>query len=477
MPVPALSQRLVQAIEDSLLPRACGGEAVATQAVAEAAGLCWLDWATAVLCGLDDPLVRAVMRVTGDPRELVESLRDRSKRLHASGCSQLAFLLGTAAHVQEIDDTLPDCMVHAGAPVIAAAFSTGLVQDISGPQFLRAIAMGYEVISRIGRAMNAPPRMATHARGFHPTGVVGVLGAAVAAATAMGLDGEAAGHALALATSMSSGLLEFLGGGGDTKALHAGKAAADGVMAANLAVAGLRGPATALEGRDGLLRAFAGKADLAVATEGLALETAAVLRTQRKYYACCHHCHPSVEALAVLHRRRPFSTRDVAEIDVRLPSMGAYQVAVPVEAKRRPTSSLEARLSLPYCLAAWLVLEHLGPSAFEPTHIGDPEISALAARISGRSDSEMDAAFTRNWMPAVVTVRLRNGEELVQSVGLGSAPEDPTTERSRVKAKFTSFLTSLRGADELEDLWLTLDRVAIEGPDHGIGVLTRRWNE
>lgn len=470
-----LAERLARAALDIPPLRIDEPEDSGMRAVAEAAQLCWLDWATAVLCGLGDPAVRGVARVTGEAPELLGCLERQPKAVQISTCSRLAFLLGTAAHVQEIDDTLPDCMVHPGAPVISAAFAAGLAQNISGPQFLRGIAAGYEVISLVGRAMNRPPRMAIHARGFHATGVVGVLGAAVAASTVMGLDAEATTHALELATSMSGGLLEFLSGGGQSKALHAGKAGADGVMAASLAAAGLRGPARALEGRDGLFRAFAGESDQA--GMDFALKPAAVLRTQRKYYACCHHCHPSVEALAALHRRYPFRQEDVAEVNVRLPSMAAYQIAVPAEAKQRPVDPLEARLSLPYSLAAWVVLGHLGPSAFEPTHLRDSNILALAARISGRPDPEMDVLFADGRMPAVVTLRLKDGNELVQPMVLGSTPGDLTAERSRLETKFRSFLSSHACAAALEKVWTTLEEAATQGPGQAIRVLFGRWEE
>lgn len=476
MPVPPLVQQLVQVIVKFPPLRIREEKDPTMRAVAEAARLCWLDWATAVLSGLHEPAVRALARVTGEPPELLKSLQASSRASQMSACCRLAFLLGMAAHVQDIDDTLPDCMVHAGAPVIAAAFSTGLVQDISGPQFLRAIAAGYEVISLVGRAINAPPRMATHARGFHPTGVVGVLGAAAAAATVIKLDGDGAKHSLSLATSMSSGLLEFLSSGGDTKALHAGKAAADGVMAASLAAVGLRGPGTALEGRDGLFRALVGESDQPGANWTVAVESAAVLRTQRKYFACCHHCHPPLEALAALRGRHPFSAEDVAKIEVRLPSMAAYQVAMPAEAKQKPSDPVEARVSLPYCLAAWLLLGDLGPSAFEPARVTDPKIVALAARIQGRPDPEMDALFASGVMPALVILRLRDGHDLMQAAALGSALEDPIAEYSRVKAKFTSLLASCRSAAALDHLWMTLDSVAVQGPAEGIPALIRGWN-
>lgn len=93
----------------------------------------------------------------------------------------------------------------------------------------------------------------SYGRGFHPTGVAGVLGSAAAVARLVDLSTEETTHALGLAANMASGSLEFLSDGSWTKRLNAGNAAALGIRAAKLAAAGFIGPEKSLEGRDGFL--------------------------------------------------------------------------------------------------------------------------------------------------------------------------------------------------------------------------------
>ncbi len=462
------------------------------QLVLAAARLAWLDWAGVALYGLGTGVGRSLASLLGDPARLagqVAGLRAAPAQGRRPGegpggpvapAWSLALLLGAAAHAAELDDTLPDSMVHAGAPVVAAAWTAALACAAGNRAFLEAVAFGYEVAGRIGQAVNSPPGLALHTRGFHPTGVVGVLGAAAAAGALWELERQGRAAALTLAASMGGGILEFLSGGGDSKALHAGKAAADGVLAASLAALGLRGPRHALEGRDGFFRAYGGQGRLggeggaAELERPLAAASAHVVRTLRKYHACCHHCQPSVDALAELVHQAGLQARelvaDVRAIEVVLPAMAHYQVAVPIEAKRRPSNRLEAQLSLPYCLAAWLVLGHLGPSAFEVPHREDPRILELADRVQARPSAEMDARFARGYMPAVVRVYRREGAVLEGACGLQPPAADLAgllahlrREEKRVRQKWSALLGPRLDPDSVQTLWEAVARRPLEG--------------
>ncbi|MBW2706602.1 MAG: MmgE/PrpD family protein, partial [Deltaproteobacteria bacterium] len=54
---------------------------------------------------------------------------------------------------------------------------------------------------------------AHYARGFHPTGTCGTMGAAVTAAKILGLNQRAMTNALGIAGSMAAGSMEFLSDG------------------------------------------------------------------------------------------------------------------------------------------------------------------------------------------------------------------------------------------------------------------------
>src|SRR5438132_77651 len=86
------------------------------------------------------------------------------------------------------------------------------------------------------RCGSALPRRLARGRAWHGTGVFGRLGAAAASAALLGLDHERALNALGAAATQTAGLVASFGT--MAKPFHAGKAAMDGVVAAQLAANG-----------------------------------------------------------------------------------------------------------------------------------------------------------------------------------------------------------------------------------------------
>src|SRR5205814_2385466 len=115
------------------------------------------------------------------------------------------------------------------------------------------IAVGCEVMCRL--CLPAPKRV--HAAGFHPTAVFGALGAAAGVASALSLDPKQWTHALGIAGSMASGIIEYLAEGAWTKRMHPGWAAQAGYRAARMAQEGFTGPRTLFDGDHGFFHAFA----------------------------------------------------------------------------------------------------------------------------------------------------------------------------------------------------------------------------
>src|SRR5688500_5198066 len=96
-----------------------------------------------------------------------------ARTLDAAGA---AFVNGTAAHGEDFDDTFEGGPVHAGAVVVPAVLALCERQKIPGKAAMRAIAVGVELTCR---ASLVAPKM-IHKAGFHPTAVLGAMGAAAA---------------------------------------------------------------------------------------------------------------------------------------------------------------------------------------------------------------------------------------------------------------------------------------------------------
>ena len=212
----------------------------------ELAKLRILDTVGLVAAAADTAPARAVLDLVATQGGGEEAtLIGKSRRLPASTA---ALAHATLAHCRDFDDTFADSVVHPGSIVVSTALAVGEAEGVDGAAMLAAIAVGYEVAARLGAAAGRK----FHRRGFHATGIVGPLAAAAVAGRLYRLSGQRIAEAMGLAGSMSGGLMEFLADGAWSKWLHTGWSAHGGIVAAQLAGRGFRGPETVLDGRYGL---------------------------------------------------------------------------------------------------------------------------------------------------------------------------------------------------------------------------------
>ena len=162
-----------------------------------------------------------------------------------------AFMNSVYGHGAELDDGNKKAAGHAGVHLIPAVVALADKLGSSNEDVLLALAAGYEAYIRISSA--AQPGLV--ARGFHSTGMAGTLACAAACARLYHLDAQGIEDAIALATTMSGGLLSYGDSRPAIKPLNPGKAAENGVFAAMLAHEGVKGPTEALEGQNGWFHA------------------------------------------------------------------------------------------------------------------------------------------------------------------------------------------------------------------------------
>lgn len=289
-----------------------------------------------------------------------------------------AFVNGTLCHALDFDDTHPNSVVHVSAGVVPAALAAAQTHNASGADVLAAIVAGNETSIRLGNAGSG----LFHARGFHPTGVCGVFGATAAASRLRGLDGVATAHALGIAGSMASGLLEFLADGSETKRLHPGWAAQAGLAAARLAAHGATGPATVFDGPRGFFATYlhGDQTDLPTQIADLG-ERWVTPEIAYKPYPACHYTHAPVDALVEILREHPLRPEEIDSIIAFTDATGVSLVCSPPEDKVNPRTPYDAKFSLPYCLAYRLVHGRLDVTSFTPDAIGDPGVRALTPRV------------------------------------------------------------------------------------------------
>ena len=344
-----------------------------------------------------------------------------------------AMATGTAAHAVELDDVTTESSLHPGVAVIPAALALAEELEATPNALLEAIVAGYEVTMRVGNALNPA---SAYARGFHPTGVAGVFGAAMAAGRLLQLDAEHLATALGIAGTMAAGSLEYLAGGAWTKRLNPGWAGHAGISAAYLARTGFSGPYTVFEGRLGLLHAYsdAPYPERLLADLGQPLQ---VMRVSIKPYACCRYNHGLIDCVLELSRARLFVPDEVARVRLGVLSGGALLVADPIEQKRAPASVVDAQFSAPYAAAVALLFGSGGIDAYAPEKLKDPAVRELMARTDCYRDPSLDAEYPRKW-PAAAEIHLRDGSVLATRTEYATGePENPVP-RDALLDKFTS---------------------------------------
>ncbi|HYY88303.1 MAG TPA: MmgE/PrpD family protein [Chloroflexota bacterium] len=343
---------------------------------------------------------------------------------------------GTAAHAIELDDVTTESSLHPGVAVIPTAFA--LAEELGAPPsaLLEAVVAGYEVTMRVGNALNPA---SAYARGFHPTGVAGVFGAAMAAGRLLRLGANRLEHALGIAGTLASGSLEYLSDGAWTKRLNPGWAGHAGITAAYLADARFSGPRTALEGPLGVLHAYSDDprperllADL----DGLPQ----IMRVSVKPYACCRYNHGLIDCVLELRRAHQIQPEQVERVRLGVLSGGALLVADPIEQKRTPRSVVDAQFSAPYAAAAALVLGTGGLDAYGADRLDDPRIRRLLERTDCYRDSSLDAEYPLRW-PAAAEIELRDGRRVSTRIEFATGePENPVP-RAGLVDKFVSLAT------------------------------------
>lgn len=361
-----------------------------------------------------------------------------------------AMINGTAAHGEDFDNTFEGCPVHSGTVVVPAVLAAAEAEGLSGAQALKGMAVGLEVMCRLGLAA----QKGVHTAGFHPTAVLGTMGATAAVAAAADLTPRQATDALGIAGSMASGIIEYLADGSWTKRMHAGWAAQSGLRASAMGRAGFTGPATVFEGRHGLFHGFAPTVpcDVSVLTGELGTRWDAA-RVAFKPYACGTMAQPFVDC-AVRLGRAGIAPDEVVEMVCEVGEGTVHRLWEPLALKQAPPTPYAAKFSTPYCIAVGFLRGDAGLAEYDDALIRDPAVLALAGRV--RYEIDPADEYPRNYT-GHIRVRLRDGRVVEErQPHLRGGARDPLT-REQLVAKCRA---NLRHGGVAEGLARTIEQMA-----------------
>jgi 2-methylcitrate dehydratase PrpD len=364
---------------------------------------------------------------------------------------------GILIHGLDFDDTHSRGIIHATSSSFPCTLALADRENEDGRALLTAYVVAMETSTRLG----AVAKGGFHQVGFHPTGLIGAFGCALAAARLLGLDAERATMAQGITLSMASGSMEFLEDGSWTKRVHPGWAGVVGITAATLAKHGFVGPRGAYDGRFGLFASHLGKyfeqADLALATENLGrswqIDEVAV-----KPIPACHFTHAAADAAAALRDAHGLALNDIRRVRVLVPQEVVKTICEPVANKKNPANSYDAQFSLPYIVATGLVKGRFTLAELEDDALEDGAVLDLAARV----DYEIDPAstFPRHYTGEVI-VETADGRSLRQREGINRGCADRPLTNGEIVTKFLANAERAvpRGAAErMRDAVLALDR-------------------
>ncbi|WP_233837014.1 MmgE/PrpD family protein [Paraburkholderia sp. ZP32-5] len=358
-----------------------------------------------------------------------------------------AMINGAASHFAEQDDVHNGSVFHPATVVFPVALALAQARRASGRDFIAAAVAGYEVGIRIGEFLGR-----SHYKVFHTTGTAGTLAAAATAGRLLGLSPSQMLDAFGSAGTQASGLWEFLRDAADSKQLHTAMAAANGLMAAQLAADGFKGATHILEGAQGMAAGMSSDADPARLVNRLGSRWATV-ETSFKYHAACRHTHPAADALLAVVQAHRLAPRDIAKVVTHV-HQGAIDV---LGAVVTPRTVHQAKFNMGTVLG--LVAQHGYAGVTEFEHGFDTsEIAAFRDKVTMELDAEVDAAYPARWI-GKVTVTTTDGRVLEGRVDEPKGDPGNTLSRDEIAAKlhrlaaFSGAASEDEAAQLLDNAW------------------------
>jgi 2-methylcitrate dehydratase PrpD len=293
-----------------------------------------------------------------------------------------------------------------------------------------AYATGFEAGVRSGRT--APGH---HKGGWHLTGTLGSIAAGVAAGKLLGLDAQRLAHAMGIAATQAAGMQQNRGT--MCKSFHAGKAAANGVLAALLAERGFDSTQQIIEGEKGFCRIYSDVAAPERLTENLG-NGWVIESNGHKPYACGVVLHPLIDAVIALRHGHAIDPAKVNDIGLRV-----HPLVLSITGVREPATGLQSKFSVAHAAAVALTDGAAGVAQFSDAKATDPRIAALRNKVKPVAD----ATLRQDEAHASITLGDRRHEV---HVAHASGTADNPMSDEQIAGKFLANAAPVIGADRAQ---------------------------
>lgn len=362
------------------------------------------------------------------------------------------FINSLSASALSFDDTHLATVTHPTGPVAAALLAYCETNEVSGTEFLNALALGIEIQCRLASTLLLPP--AKPNLSLYITGITAPIGVAIALGRLMRLDEQRLTWAIGLAASQATGFRATHGSMAGVTVPAFG--ARNGVFAVQLAATGLDCCEDALESPRGLVGIFSEGADPGRVLDRIGTHFELMANTYKPYPAGIV-IHAAIDACLDLAQKIPDGAR-IGSVELTV-----NPLTLTLTDRRHPATPFEAQISLHHWAASVLHRRVATPGALHPTELSDPVVMALRNQISAIGD----ATLARD--EAIAEISLSDGSKLRSHVPMARGSIGRPMSDAELDAKFmmqsarvmapssaAAFLARLRGLADVESVWAQL---------------------
>ena len=349
-----------------------------------------------------------------------------------------AFANGSMAHAMDYDDTHAGGAGHPSGACWSTALALAQEYGTNEKETLAAFITGFDVMGKLAGGWVPGVGRSLQRRGWHPTSIFGRSGAAAVGCVIMKLDDKQIANALGVAATTAGGLVGSFGTYG--KPFHAGKAAMDGILSAELASEGFVAATHLYELEKGMLDVLIQDRKVEPPTLDDFEQKWELSENQIKPFASCRATHSAIQAARALADQ--VRGRKIAKVHAKV-----HPNALVTAGKTSPRTPLEGKFSVPFCIALGLAGYRAVSSDFNDKAFKDPAVADIVPRVTLESVADQPA-----WK-AFVEVTLEDGQRVkgeCQCV-LGH-PENPVSWEA-LREKFEGLVEPVLGREKCATLF------------------------
>lgn len=362
----------------------------------------------------------------------------------------------TAAHSLDFDDVHEAAIMHPGVVTISTALAAGeMVGGISGKELITAVALGGDMICRLGLAVyneDSNP----HKYGWHFTSLYSYMTSAAVASRVLGLSVDQTVYAMGIAYHQCGGNGQAVKDSALTKRLGPGMGCRAGLHAALLAKKGVTGATNPMEGVQGLFNTYhQGKysREILIGNLGQYFET---VNVSIKPYPACRGTHPSIDSALKLAKEYGVNADNIKSILIEAGKGTIGLLGEPLSIKAHPNNVVDAQFSMAWGVSSAIARKCVTLNDYTETAIKDPVTLNIASKVGLKHNPEFD---TGGLEPVRITAETVDGQTYsVYTKEATGSPTKPVTydECGRKFRECLSCATNKLGDDKINNIIETI---------------------